>query len=469
MEASIVIPTLNEYENLRVLLPQLFTPDWEIIVCDNGSTDGTVRLVEDAAANFNVRLSKGTGTVTDAILRGLREARSGKIIVMDGDGSHSPDVVYRLVSALDESDMVVGSRYIKGGRSKDSFKNKVISRGFNLLTYPLVPGIKDRASGFWGIRKSLVKTPIRNTVKPMLEYLVRGNPVSVLEVPYTFQPRLGGEPKLGKPIFKTLVDLVFLYFQKFNRFIKFCCVGGIGTLVCLGVTYLFTEVAGFWYMLSVAVGALAAAVWNFTGHKFVTYAKEGAHLDPDYEWNAWYRGNPLQKWWKRRIGYLTREFLGSPSTLLDVGCGSSPVLNLFHCKRFGIDRSKEKLDFLGKYTTAKLYPIDVEARRIPFSDSSLNGVICNNVLEHLKGPSKVVEGISRVLKEGGRAVITIPDEESFIGRIGDWLYRKFGSYGHEHIIKLTSKGLDRVCGSVGLKLVGSRRILSDTMRCYQKG
>jgi len=341
---SVVIPTLNEEENLKGLLPQLLDPGCEVIICDGGSTDGTVRLVEEAIPNFGIRLVREAGSVADAVLRGIELASSKKVIIMDADGSHDPRIVHRLVAALDEYYMVIASRYIRGGRSRDSLRNRIISRGFNLLTFPLAPGIQDRASGFFGIRKELARTPIRSTVKPMLEYLVRTNP-TVVEVPYTFQARRVGKSKLGKPILRTLVDLAYLYLQKFNRFIKFCCIGGVGTLIVLVTTYLFTEVAGWWYMASVVVGAFIAAVWNFTGHKFITYAKEGAHLEPDYEWNAWYRGNPLQKWWKRRIGYLTKEFLGSPSTLLDVGCGSSPVINLFHCERFGIDRSKEKLDF----------------------------------------------------------------------------------------------------------------------------
>jgi len=441
-----------------------------VIIADNGSTDGTVRLVGDARYSFDVILSKGTGTVTDAILRGIREASSDKIIVLDADLSHPPEVVHRLVTALDEHDMVVGSRYIKGGSSKDTCWNRFLSGGLNLLSFPLVPRVKDRASGFFGIRKSLVDIPIRNTIKPMLEYLVRANPVSVCEVPYTFQPRKVGEAKLGKPILKTLLDLGFLYLQKYNRFLKYCVVGGIGTLIVLGVTYLCTEVAGLWYMLSLVIAALVAAVWNFTGHRFVTYAKERAHLEPNYEWDAWYRGNPLQKFWKRKIGDTTKEFLGSPDSLLDVGCGSSPVINLFHCTRVGLDVSQKKLDFISKYSSATFLQSDFNGSGMPTFTEGFEAIICNNNLEHLGNPERVVEDISKRLLEGGKVVITVPSMGRGLTRLVEWLYERVmpGGYAAEHCFKFTTRSLDELCGKYGLKLVSRKSVFTDMVCLYVK-
>ncbi len=272
--ASIIIPTLNEVENLKELLPGLFRPDREVIVCDNGSADGTVRLVEDAMASFNVRISKGTGSVVDAVLRGIKEARCDKIIVMDGDGSHTPEVVSRMVDSLDKCDIVIGSRFIKGGGSRDTLKNRFISKGFNLLAFFLAPRIKDRASGFWGLRRNLVDTPIRCTTKPMLEYLVRSSHNSVREVPYIFLPRISGESKIGRSpttVLKELYSLVLLYIYKFQKPIKFCIVGGSGVGINLGILLFLTEVFHVWYFFSAVVAIFIVAVWNYIFHNFWTF------------------------------------------------------------------------------------------------------------------------------------------------------------------------------------------------------
>ena len=470
---SIVIPVLNEKENLKELLPRLFSPDCEIIICDNGSTDGSVRLVEDALPNFNVRLSRGTGTVVDAILRGIGLAVYDRIIVMDGDLSHSPEIVPLMAKALEEADMVIGSRYCRGGKSRDSFINRFISRGLNLLCIGLAPGIEDRVSGFWGIRKSLTEVDIRNTCKPMLEYLVRVNPRVVQEISYSFQPRTAGQSKLGRTssIPKAAVDMLVLYLQKFNRFVKYCIIGGIGTLVCLGVTYFFTEVTGVWYMFSVVMGAFVAAIFNFFGHKFVTYAREGAHLERDYEWNAWYRGNPLQKYWKRKIGFITKEFLGNPSSLLDVGCGSSPVINLFHCTRVGLDLSQEKLDFIGRYSDALFLQCDLSGPGMPTFTESFEAVVCNNVLEHSEDPERVVEDISRRLVVGGTVVVTVPNMANPLTRVVEWIYGKLmpGGYAKEHICKFTPRSLDELCRKFGLKLLKRKAVFTDMVCLYEKG
>ncbi len=274
---SIIIPVLNECENLKVLLPQLFRSSWEVIVCDNGSTDGTQSLVEDARSSFNIKLSKGTGTVVDALLRGISLASSDKVIVMDGDCSHSPEIVPLMARHLEETDMVIGSRYCKGGGSRDTFINRFISRGFNLLSIGLAPGIKDRVSGFWGIRKGLSGVPIRNTCKPMLEYLVRGHLRSILEIPYTFVPRTKGESKLGRSLItmiKELYSLFLLYIYKFQKPIKFCIVGGSGVGINLGILWFLTEVGHVWYFFSALVAIFVVAIWNYILHNFWTFKQK---------------------------------------------------------------------------------------------------------------------------------------------------------------------------------------------------
>jgi len=275
MDYTVVIPTLNEYENLKVLLTQLLNPSCEVLVCDNGSTDGTVELIKNATPNFNIRLSKGSGTVVDAILRGVRLSKTDKVVIMDGDNSHDPSIVRMIVKSLDNHDIVIGSRYIEGGGSKDSSSNQVISKGFNLLTFLLAPKVKDRASGFFGIKRDLaVNTPIRKTAKPMLEYLVRSNHNSVKEIPYTFTSRVSGTSKLGRgllTILKELYGILLLHIHKFQKPIKFLIVGGIGMGINLGFLWIFTEVGHIYYILSSALAIVIATVWNYLCNNYWTF------------------------------------------------------------------------------------------------------------------------------------------------------------------------------------------------------
>jgi len=239
---SVVLPVLNEKESLKELLPHLLSPKCEVIVVDNGSTDGSVELVETARYNYsNLRLSKGTGTVTDAILRGIKEAYYEDVVIMDSDGSHPPEIAYKLAMSLDSKDMAIGSRYARGGYSKDSLRNKFISKGLNLLTYPLAPKITDRVSGLWAIKKSKFNFSIRNTVKPVLEFLVRGKLKSVVEVPYGFEPRVSGKTKHNRStlIFRTFWDVFLLYMAKFRVF-NYMVVGGTCWIINLSIYYPLT-------------------------------------------------------------------------------------------------------------------------------------------------------------------------------------------------------------------------------------
>lgn len=264
---TVVIPVLDEAENLELLLPKLLVdPDCEVLVCDNGSTDGSVGL----AARLGARVNVGTGTVTSAILRGFKYASYDSIVVMDGDLSHPPELASEIASKLSSYDIVVGAR----AKSSDTLRNRVISSGFNLLTWLLAPKLKDRASGLWGIKKTLTSTKIRDTVKPMLEFLVRTKTSRVGEVGYVFYPRMSGSSKLGKPILSTLWTVVMLYFFKFQRPIRFLIVGAIGTGVNLGLLWFFTEKVHVWYIWSEVAAILLATAWSYLANNYWTFKQK---------------------------------------------------------------------------------------------------------------------------------------------------------------------------------------------------
>lgn len=147
-KVTIIIPAKNEGASLRTLLPRLKTslPDAEILVVDDGSTDDTQECIREAEVNC-VRhpYSKGNGA---AIKSGARAAKGDILIMMDGDGQHSPDDIARLLNKFNEGyDMVVGAR--ADSRSQASAGRNLANKFYNTLaSWITEQNVVDLTSGF---------------------------------------------------------------------------------------------------------------------------------------------------------------------------------------------------------------------------------------------------------------------------------------------------------------------------------
>ena len=103
-------------------------------------------------------------------------------------------------------------------------------------------------------------------------------------------------------------------------------------------------------------------------------------------------------------------------------------------------------------------------------EGSVEAVFCNNVLEHLHKPDKLVEDIGRLLKTGGQVVFTVPNMANPLTRIVEWLYGKVmsGGYAKEHIFRFTPGSLDELCGKFGLGLVKRKAVFTDMVCLYKR-
>ncbi len=206
---SIVIPTLNEADNIDPLLTGLFALDlppnhFEIIFADDNSNDGTQDKVRTWGKKANVKLveRKGKPDLTASILAGVEIACSNVIVVMDADLSHPIDRLTAVVEPVlnGSHDIAVGSRYVPGGGTEGwPIHRRWLSRIGGWLARPICD-VNDATSGFFAVRKDLIATIPEHArgYKILLELLVAGREkIKAVEVPICFRDRTRGTSKLS--------------------------------------------------------------------------------------------------------------------------------------------------------------------------------------------------------------------------------------------------------------------------------
>jgi glycosyltransferase involved in cell wall biosynthesis len=154
MDISIVIPVYNEAqaigETVRSIRNTL--PDAEILVVDDGSTDGSERVAREAGAYvWSHPYNIGNGA---AVKTGIRLASGNKIVLMDGDGQHNPADIPRLIEASEKYDMVVGARDTKSHASRFRF---MANQVYNVIArYATKFPVEDLTSGFRVVERETV-------------------------------------------------------------------------------------------------------------------------------------------------------------------------------------------------------------------------------------------------------------------------------------------------------------------------
>lgn len=283
MNTTIIVPTYNEAENIPELVERLkqFVKPRDIFVVDDNSPDGTASIA--AKLGCRVLLRHRDKGLSAAVVDGLKHISEGKVVIMDADLQHPPELVLRLLKALDRRDIAVASRYYRGGGTEGwSGKRKLVSMVANLLGRPFAPKVKDRMSGFFAVRREAVpplETLNTKGFKILLEILARSDNATTLEIPYTFAGRKRGESKLKSAqiteYLRQLIDLPFKGKTNFTirRWLKFALIGGTGAGIVLAGTYILTEFMGYWYMASLVITAIIALIWNFSMNAWWTFKR----------------------------------------------------------------------------------------------------------------------------------------------------------------------------------------------------
>lgn len=222
----VIIPTYNERENIQLLIPLLLQIDShpDILVVDDNSPDRTARIVLELKGKYVDRIhiirrekKLGLGTAYIAGFKFGLERKYAYILTMDADLSHNPGCIRFMMDKIGDADIVIGSRYVKGGGTKNwGILRKINSRTANFLAKKLLGfSCNDCTAGFRLYRKKVIESIefdkiLSNGYSFLVEMLFkcREKGFSTEEVPIIFENRSRGASKISRSeIFKAVMTL----------------------------------------------------------------------------------------------------------------------------------------------------------------------------------------------------------------------------------------------------------------------
>ena len=406
VELSVVVPALNEGASIGELIRRVarrlerLSVAGEILVVDGGSTDGTPRWAAEAGARVLAQPGHG---YADALLAGLAAAAGRFVLTMDADDSHDPDFVDALWARRDAAELVVASRYVPGGHAQMPLARRLLSRVLNAVgRWVLSLPVRDLSSGYRLYRRAALPTAGVRAVHfdVLIELLTRvhGEGWRIAEGPFHYRPRHRGRSHVA-----------FLPFAR-------------------------------------AYARTLARMW----------ALRNSLESADYDDRAFNSRIPVQRFWQRRRYAIVLGFLGHAERVLDLGCGSSKILEaLPHA--VGLDLNFKPLRFRAR-TNRLLVNGDIGA--LPFRPGAFGAVVCSEVLEHVPAHPALLAEMRRVLAPGGTLVVGTPDYGRWQWRWIEWWYKRLlpGAHGHHHVERYTEASLRARLGEAGFRVLAARSI-----------
>ncbi len=368
----------------------------ELIVVDGGSRDGTPEIAAREGARVITQHGKGYG---NALREGLRSCAGDVVVTLDADQSHDPVVVLDLLAERDRADLVIASRYAMFAHAVMPLMRLLFSRILNwTYTRILSLPIADVSSGFRLYRRALLDeidpTGEHFDVLPELVVQAYARGFRVREIPFHYRPRAGGTSH--------------------------------ARVVAFTPSYLKT-------------------LWRY-------WRVRNSIASADYDFRAFHSRHPFQKYWQRRRYSIVTRYAGHCDRGLDVGCGSSVILDALPGV-VGLDVSLPKLRFMRGHLRNALVAADV--RSLPFADGIFDLLICSQVIEHIPSDARVFGELRRLLRRGGVLVIGTPDYARPAWRAIEEVYRRVapGAYADEHICRYTFDSLRAALEHNGFRLL----------------
>jgi dolichol-phosphate mannosyltransferase len=392
MDISVVIPVVNECDNLRILLPRVRASlereklSYEIVVVDGNSIDGTREAAEALGARVVAERRRG---FAGALETGFAEAAGDYVLTLDADLSHDPDFFGKMWGARQRGDIVVASRYTRGGVVYTSFIRRWTSFLLNLVLGRMLSiPVRDMSSGFRLYRREALQELLLDSTnfEVQQEILVRvyARGFSMFEVPFVYFPRGAGRSH--------------------------------AKLISFG--------------LDIARSALKL------------YKVRNSLDSADYDERGFYSIIPIQRYWHRRRHQINVMWARGSERILDAGCGSSLTIQSLN-RAIGMDFNLGKLRFLRRYGMPL---VRGTAFALPFGDESFDCLVSQEVIEHLPYDEVIFEEMRRVLKPGGKLILGTPDYATLAWRTIEPVYGFLmpGGYKDEHITHYTREQLTEI-------------------------
>ncbi len=226
MKSLIIVPTYNELENIRQLLPELMAldPDIRVLVVDDSSPDGTGKLVDELAAE-NERISVlhrpeklGLGSAYVAGFKHAIQQDVDCVFEMDADFSHDPAMIPRFIEQIASCDVVIGSRYISGINVVNWPMSRLLLSYFANIYTRVVTGmtIRDTTSGYKCFRREVLERIDLDHVRSdgyafqiEMNFRCWRKGYRVREIPIIFVDRRSGTSKLSRGVINEAVWIVW--------------------------------------------------------------------------------------------------------------------------------------------------------------------------------------------------------------------------------------------------------------------
>ncbi len=412
IDLSVIIPALNEGQNLTIMLGQLQTTlsklaiRYEILIVTFQPDDLTRTTAARSSAVLVEQEELGYGR---ALAAGFGAARGEYVLTMDADLSHPPVFITDLWANRLTAEIIIASRYVAGGSAVMAPVRYVLSRVLNtFFARGLSLPVHDMSSGFRLYRgASLRQLRLASRHFDVLqEILVRAYAEgwTVREIPFRYVPRKYG--------------------SSHARVLRF------------GIAYLRT----FWSLWKLRNSILAA----------------------DYDARAYDGPIPLQRYWQRSRFRHIVQLTMSEGRVLDVGCGSSRIIGALRPDSVALDILLRKLRYARRYARPL---VQGSGFNLPFADDSFTCVLCSQVIEHVSKDASILAELDRVLAPGGRLVIGTPDYANWEWVAMEKLYgwAAPGAYADEHISHYSRQELVKLWEGCGYILEDIRYILRGEM------
>ncbi len=407
-DLSVIIPADNEADQLADLLSEIRSAlaalplVYEMIVVEHQADEKTRRVVQDGEATWVDPSEKGYGA---ALLAGFQRATGDYLAVIDTDLDHFADSLHALWQARNTADVVIASRYAPGGRAVMPVFRVIVSRILNaLFGRGLDLGVMDMSSAFRLYKTHVVKGLVAESKgydilqEILVRILLAGYQIG--EIPFIYRPRS------NQTAYARTARFGLAYLRTFSR---------------------------LWKLRN----SIAAA---------------------DYDGRAYNALMPPQRYWQRQRYKHITQMLKGKGKCLDVGCGSSRIMEKLPPESIVLDILIRKLRYARRYGQ---WTVQGSIFDLPVTDQSFPCVLCSQVIEHVPR-ANVLDELDRTLQPGGFMILGTPDYAKWQWRTIEALYKIIlpQAYADEHITHYTYDELfDEFVNKRGYKLEEVRYIL----------